>query len=429
MNQEAESSRTGFRRFSLTIKTMFTLIADKSGCRGTAPSYSELMSRFLDIPAFKVQQGEALHRQITKHIRTLIQAGNLPAGSKLPRMHDLAAHWRTNYFTVHTALTGLVREGLLERKPRLGTFVRQKSKDLRSVGIYYGDEILIKHEREFYRSLHAQLLFLLHKENIATRIFIDSRPKDLQSEALPELGDSINSHAIQGLIVPLVSPSMNLWINNLPVPTSVFSMARSECSRICNDNQEFITISCEALRDQGCKTVGLISPTRPSGPSGGKNETESILNAFLSAIEKFNLKTQKSWIRVPRTTQEQQEKYGYQQFHKLWDLAEKPDGLIVYPENVSHGVALALLEKQVKVPTELKLVLHKNQNVDFLCPLPTNWIITREKDIAEALIQQIQDRFAGLEPRNYIIHSILVKMDLADPMASLRVGMSAGALH
>ncbi len=408
---------------------MFRLIPDKSGCREVVPSYSELMSRFLDIPTFEVQQGEALHRQITKHIRTLIQGGSLPPGSKLPRMHDLAAHWRTNYFTVHTALTGLVREGLLERKPRLGTFVRQKSKDLRSVGIYYGDEILIKHEREFYRSLHAQLLFLLHKENIATRIFIDSRPKHLQQEALQELGDSINTHAIQGLIVPLVSPSMNLWINNLPVPTSILSMGRSECSRICNDNEDFITKSFEALVEQGCHTVGLINPTAPSSPSGGKNEHDSILNAFHSCVEKFHLKTHKSWIRVPRTSQEGQEKYGYQQFHKLWALDEKPDGLIVYPENVSHGVALALLEKQVKVPAELKLVLHKNQNVDFLCPLPTNWIITREKDIAEALIQQIQDRFAGLEPRNYIIHPTLVKMDMADPMASLRVGMSAGTLR
>jgi DNA-binding LacI/PurR family transcriptional regulator len=407
---------------------MFRLMSDKSGCGSSMLSYSELMTRFLEISTFQVQQGEALHRQITRHIRTLIHAGNLPAGSKLPRMHDLANHWRTNYFTVHTALTGLVREGLLERKPRLGTFVRQKRKDLRSVGIYYGDEILIKHEREFYRSLHAQLLFLLHKENISTRIFIDSRPKHLQREPLPELGDSINSHAIQGLIVPLVSPSMSQWVNKLPVPTSVFSMARSECSRICNDNEQFITKSCEALREQGCRTLALINPTAPSSPSGGKNENDSILNAFHSCIEKFRLKTYKSWIRVPRTNQEEQEKFGYQQFHKLWAQAEKPDGLIVYPENVSHGVALALLEKQVKVPAELKLVLHKNQNVDFLCPLPTNWIITREKDIADALIQQIQDRFAGLEPRNYVIHPTLVKMDVADPMASLRTGMSRGAL-
>src|SRR5580698_9350119 len=133
------------------------------------------MSEPADIPPFKVQKGEALHRQITNHFLALISSGKLPAGSKLSRMHDLAAQWNTNYFTVHTALTRLVREGLLERKPRLGTFVRKQNKQLRSVGIYYGDEILIKHERAFYRSLHSQLLTLLQKENISNRVFIDCR--------------------------------------------------------------------------------------------------------------------------------------------------------------------------------------------------------------------------------------------------------------
>ncbi len=421
-----EQRKLPINKFNL--KAMFRVIPDKSDCSDITPSYSQLMSKFLDIPTFKVRKGEALHRQITRHIRTLIHSGKLPAGSKLPRMHDLATHWETNYFTVHTALTGLVREGLLDRKPRLGTFVRKQNKQLRSIGIYYGDEILIKHEREFYRSLHAQLLFLLHKADISTRIFIDSRPTHLQEEPLQELGDSINTHAIQGLIIPLVHSSMDAWMNKLSVPTAILSSRRSECSRISNDNERWVTLACETLREQGCRTVGLINPTALSAPSGGTTDEDSIINAFNAGVEKFQLKTQKSWIRIPKASQESQEKYGYQQIHKLWALDEKPDGLIVYPENVSHGVALALLEKQVKVPADLKLVLHKNQNVDFLCPLPANWIITQEKEIAEALVQQIQDRFAGLEPRRYTIHQTMVKVNQADPMASLRVGMSALAL-
>jgi len=326
------------------------------------------MSESADIPPFKVQKGEALHRQITNHFRSLISSGKLPAGSKLSRMHDLAAQWNTNYFTVHTALTRLVREGLLERKPRLGTFVRKQNKQLGSVGIYYGDEILIKHERAFYRSLHGQLLNSLQKENISAKVFIDSRPPALQEEPLVELLESVNSHAIHGLIVPLIGYPKEEWLSKMPLPTSFFSSARSDYSRICIDFNQIMTMACQTLSNQGCRTVGLIHPTPLSKPDWGKNENDTIPNAFNAQLKAFNMKTQKSWIRIPKSHQDSQEKFGYQEFHKLWDLKEKPDGLIVYPENVSHGVVIAVLERGVKVPSELKLVLHKNQHVEFLCP-------------------------------------------------------------
>jgi DNA-binding LacI/PurR family transcriptional regulator len=381
----------------------------------------KLMPDPLKISTFELQKGEALHRQITRHIRGLIYAGDLPAGSKLLKMHDLAALWNTTFFTIHTALRGLVREGLLEGKPRLGMFIRKKRKDLRSVAIYYGDEILIKHEREFYRALHAQLLQLLHKEKIATRIFIDSRPKNLQGRPLQELLDSISAHEIQGLIVPLSNPSMKSWANKIPVPTSFFSSAQTEYSRICIDNEQIMAMATATLREQGCRTVGLINPTVPSAPSWGKTEEETILNTFLACAEKFSLKTRKSWVRVPKVYQDLQEKFGYNEFHKIWSQSERPEGLIVYPENSSHGVALAILECQVKVPAELKLVLHKNRNVDFLCSISTNFIITSEKDIAEALIQQIKDRFAGNHPRNYVIHQTLVKVGRSKPLDAFNV--------
>ncbi len=130
-------------------------------------------------------------------------------------------------------------------------------------------------------------------------------------------------------------------------------------------------------------------------------------------MKSFDLKTRASWIRIPERYQFAQERYGYNEFHKLWALSERPDGLIVCPENVSRGVVLAALELQAKIPSELKLVLHKNQNVEFLCPLPVNWVVTREKDIAKALIQQIKDRFWGLTPDYYEIHHMLVKAESA----------------
>ncbi len=293
-------------------------------------------------------------------------------------MHDLARDWNTNYFTVQTALTSLVREGLVERKPRLGSFVRKQNTELKSVGIYYGDEILIKHERAFQRSLHAQLLTLLQKENISANVFIDCRPPRKPDEPLPELTEAIQSHSIQGLIVPLPRAESS-WLQNLSIPTSFFSSLKTDYSRILVDNRQIMSMACDALRKRGCRTVGLINPTLKSQTGWGQPESSSILNAFYSCLESFDLVTQKSWVRIPRSQLTSQEAFGYREFHKLWSLSEKPDGLIVYPENVCRGVILAALELQVKVPDKLKIVLHKNQEVEFLCPLAVDWVITQER--------------------------------------------------
>jgi len=304
-----------------------------------------------------------------------------------------------------------VREGLVERKPRMGTFVRNQGNELRSVGLYYGDEILINHERRFYRSLHVQLLEMLHAGNISTRIFMDCRPKKQRGSPLLDVTNAIRDRVIQALIIPLTDPAQQTWANDLPIPASLFSSARTECSRIYIDTSRMIDTACRRLRDEGCRTLGLINPTPAVEQESVGSKDDDIVTCFHTALKKYGLSSRQAWIRVPRTAPDMQERYGFQEFHKLWSQSERPDGLIVYPENVAYGVVLALLEQQVKVPTQLKLVLHKNQNVNFLCPVPANWIITREKDIAEALIQQIKDRFGGLQPHNYIIRNQFVKAD------------------
>ncbi|MGB8352342.1 MAG: GntR family transcriptional regulator [Chthoniobacteraceae bacterium] len=377
-------------------------------CQSATISFGEVRMHS-SISDLKVQPGEALHRQIANHIRALIYSGSLEPASKLPRMHDLAHVWKTNYFTVHTALTTLLHEGLLERKPRLGTFVRKRSDELRTVGIYYGDEILIKHERIFYRSLHMQLLGLLQQEGISSRVYIDCRPLGRKREPLVELSEALRDHAIQGLIVPLVTGPERKWLRNTPVPTSFFS---SGLSMIHVDIRQMSQLALGALKKQGCKTVACITPDhRPTAAEKkgkGKVPVDDFVDIFLKCVEEAGLKTQKSWVRFPEVSQREQEMYGYREFHKLWSLKEKPDGLLVYPENVSRGVVLAALEMQVKVPSQLNLVLHKNQNVEFLCPIPANWVITREHDIAKALLQQMKDKFAGLEPRYYeILHEFI----------------------
>ncbi|HSH93044.1 MAG TPA: winged helix-turn-helix domain-containing protein, partial [Roseimicrobium sp.] len=81
-------------------------------------------------PEIRINSKEAAHRQITSQLRGLITGGILKPGTRLPGIRELAKEIGSNYFTVQEALTPLVREGLIERKPKLGTVVLRNSPQL-----------------------------------------------------------------------------------------------------------------------------------------------------------------------------------------------------------------------------------------------------------------------------------------------------------
>ena len=59
------------------------------------------------------------------------------------------------------------------------------------------------------------------------------------------------------------------------------------------------------------------------------------------------------------------------------------------------GVIMALQAQQVRVPEDLKLVLHKNEAIDLLCPVPATFAVSSERAVARALIEQVQKQFRG----------------------------------
>ena len=59
------------------------------------------------------------------------------------------------------------------------------------------------------------------------------------------------------------------------------------------------------------------------------------------------------------------------------------------------GAITAILEAGVKVPRELKIVSAKNKHVELFSPFPISHVVVDEREIAQALIEQVQIQFRG----------------------------------
>lgn len=338
------------------------------------------------------------YQRICDHLRGLIASGEMPYGTRLPSVQVLATQYGTSVFTIQNALAPLVREGLLESAPRRGTFVRSRPGELRSVGVYFGRSFWAGAEMAFYRELDQQLARELQSDGIRKFTWIDARSDSEQAEPFPDLVAAVENRAIQGLIVANVNPIEMAWLESLPVSLSAFS-SHPIPARVGLDTRQMMNAAVSDLKRQGCRSVGLIFPRPMWGPEDSDHVPDviSAFPDFRQAAASEGMEIRDEWIRTPPRHLPSREypEFGRREFLALWKRDERPDGLIVYPDNIVTGVSMAILEERVSVPEELKLVLHRNEGVDFLCPLVATWLVTSVRQVALALVQQLRSQLDG----------------------------------
>lgn len=332
----------------------------------------------------------ARHVQLTTQIRDKILQGEFRPGTVLPSMHELARQFDTSYFTVQTALTPLVKEGLLARKRRVGTVVKYNASILTSAGIYCAD-VLDGPDYDFYRVLIRQLKQQLAAHNVRTELFMDSRPHEEHKLPLPALVRAITKREIQALIVTLGDEFTVNWLPGLPVASS-FAGGVGRINLVSYDSAEMLRLALTQLKTRGCRTVGLISTVEKALGQNVKFHAD-----FMAIAAELGLQSRNAWVGGPEEYSRDKVREGYNQFHTLWKQAERPDGLVVFPDVAARGVTTAVLELGVRVPDDLKMVFHHNTEVDWICPLAVDYVETDTAAWAAALIEQVRQLKAGKE--------------------------------
>jgi len=350
--------------------------------------------------AFSAQAPKQIYQQLREHVREMIVQGALPAGAKLPSTKELATKWSVPAATVQAALTHLVKEGLLIRIRKKGTFVLDRNRRLERVGVYYDTSVWLPETNSFKRAIHVELLKLCESKGLKLEAFFDSRKPALRTTPLGDVLQAVESRQIQALIATDVAVDEATWIGKLPIPTAVFVEAQHP-TKVDLDFEQFIALGLEKLKEAGCRSVGIISLRGPWKPSLGTEEVgklPSFTETFSKLCREHDILTSDHWIRTAEAFVEgkaPQEEFGYSQFIQIWNRALRPDGLIVYPNSCSVGVITGVLEKRVDIPRQLKLVLHKHREIDYLCPIPVTFLYSSTSAIANALLQQIVRQFRG----------------------------------
>lgn len=321
------------------------------------------------------------YRQITDHFRTLINNGELKPGTRLPTAQALAKIWETNHTTIQSALVPLVNEGLIERKRRLGTFVRDRHSAIASVAIYCGAN-LWSSDHIFYQLLYKNLEEIYRKQKTRSVLFVDNRPQEKKFVALPDLQRALDRREVQGIIALMLSSPEVEWLGEVGVPVSMFGYHGLHPDRV-----EMFDLVHGRFAADGCRSVGLIFPL-----------LEAVWHtAFKRMADRHGLETNPKWMQSLRKFGPTAESVGYHLFKNIWSQQRRPDGIFVYPDGVCRGVILAALEMGLRIPQDLRLILHRNTGIDYLCPWKIPFLVTDIKEAAHLLMRQLDLQFQHKE--------------------------------
>tara|TARA_B100000378_G_scaffold35231_1_gene26599 strand:+ start:164 stop:895 length:732 start_codon:yes stop_codon:yes gene_type:complete len=112
----------------------------------------------------------ALHARIEREVEDRILSGEWPPGTRIPFEHELTAHYGCSRMTVNKALSQLVKKGLIERRRKSGSYVRQPEvlsavmeihqleREVRALGLAYAFRLIEATERRADEADRKRLL-------------------------------------------------------------------------------------------------------------------------------------------------------------------------------------------------------------------------------------------------------------------------------
>lgn len=309
------------------------------------------------------------------YLLAALKEGRWKPGVRLPTTAELAAESGTNLREVQRALATLAARGLLDRKPRAGTFVRENPAPL-TIGLLTGWNLKLERHvwpRRFAHELEHALRGLGYRmhlfDNLYAGLVNDSAQWHLAMERLSEEMATVAPAGFVGLQFHLsrLSTLYPRWQR----PT-VLCSRREYGAEVWFDRVRFYHDALKWLAARGRRRVVLIR--RGALLEHYPEEDEAFWQAtrngrFLQAS------IREVYIREQEASSDFEPLAAglVESLVAEWKRAKRPqtpDALLVTDDVMMRGVATALLRHGIRVPEDLSLVTLATEGITHHYGLP-----------------------------------------------------------
>lgn len=292
---------------------------------------------------------------IVDALRGEILRGQFARGARLPNRRDLVRRFGASSVTIQRAVDRLIADGFIYTDGPNGTFVAPNPPHISRYGL-----LLTSHPshpkswRRFSAVLSNAARDLYPEEERTIAVYYDIDGKT-QTEDYRRLIRDLRSHRLAGLII--VGEPDRLF--GTPVfepdsPPRVVMMEEAvgpDMPVVGHDRYAFVDKALDFLSRQGRKNIAFIGGERIS--------PHNLQQYFASSLARHAMHHEPYWWQqVFVGTPELARNLVHLLTHA--GQSQRPDGLIIYDDNLVEHVIAGVMEAGVHVPRDLDLVTHCN---------------------------------------------------------------------
>jgi GntR family transcriptional regulator of arabinose operon len=239
-----------------------------------------------------------------------IHIGSWKVGDRIPNELELADQFNCSRGTVGKALARLSYEGLVERKPKVGTIVTRASLE-RASKAFNVDGVAFIFPSEKHDGIWRTVTgFQAMAQEVGSRVMMLTTGTDFKKEV--EFIGSLNEFNVRGAVIYLViqTPQAQVYISQLlarskfPIVLACVNLPGMNLPAVIFDDFHASYTMTKHLIQRGCRRIGFLSSSRaPDGCNGyawALQEAGRELNSDLVSMEQ-NLKVDLQHpVREPR---------------------------------------------------------------------------------------------------------------------------------
>lgn len=333
---------------------------------------------------FDQASGQPVAVEVANGFCRLIDSGELQPGQRLPATGKLARLIGVSRQVAHDALAQLARQGRVHRKQRLGTVVAGPATH-RTVGLLTLVDPGLPLQANFGWVIAQDFLEVVEARGYDHREYMIR--KDLNRRALSEnLVQDLHDGRIDVMLVGAVYREI---VEQFAGPTTVPVLQLGGSA----GGWQAVEDAVRWLWQQGCTGLALAleaaTEATPLDESYATNP-RTFEESFVANATGLNLPVRPEWIlRGMRSTFGQ----GREVFHRLFDTAPGPDGLIIMDDMVAYGL-LGEAAKCGRALDESRVVIMTNKGsalpLPAACPkVELDWsaVLHNKFDEIDALLQ------------------------------------------
>ena len=328
--------------------------------------------------------GGSRRKQIANYFREAILRGRIAPGEQLPGMRQLAAKLNVGVGSVQWAMNQLSNEGLITRCSGYGTVVNHRKTGLECIGVFFYSDGVVG-ANPFGRLLIEAINHECRARGFKMRLYHE----DLRDRSVAAIRDGYEKQEFQVAIILGMHALIEPAVEKLTLPYVILDKTSSF---------RFESSALNAVEENGGKKFAFLYTLYPIHWEKARKflEREAARRGLDFQPERDAYCPDEE---IPPGDTERFQQVGYELTCRVGsDPANRPDSLVVYPDDMVPGVLMAILALGIRVPQQLKLFLHRNAERRMLCPVECVFIENRVADFAKILVDDCVAKLDGRPP-------------------------------